>query len=107
MFRSMHARGSFSWLPFLDRFVDNMNSTKNRMTNFSPKQAQHNVDLIAARRLATYGRKYKNAGKVFEVGDRVRRRLHRPKYTKGSQPYWLKATYRIVGKNVPATMLWR
>lgn len=101
MYKSMHARSSFSWLPFLERFVDNMNSTRNRSTGFSPKQAQHNVDLVAARRLASYGRKYKDANKMFEIGDRVRRRLHRPKYSKAHVPYWSKATYRIVAKNVP------
>ena len=72
------------------------------MTGFTPKQAMQNAAIVSAKRLAVYGRKYKDTNKSFLIGDRVRRRLTRKPFTKGSVPYWSRATYRIIAKKVPA-----
>ena len=72
------------------------------MTGFTPKQAMQNAAIVSAKRLAAYGRKYKDTNKSYLIGDRVRRRLTRPKFTKGHVPYWSRATYRIIAKKVPA-----
>ncbi len=78
------------WAKFLQRFVENINSTYNRSLRTSANEAQDLPPEILAKRAKRYGvmTRFNNKATALKVGDIVRRRLRKTgKFEKVKETY--------------------